>query len=103
MASLLTIEIARGGITGLLTRVMRAAAREHTFDRHDLIALCQSSIHGLRSGWYQGDAVACYHDERDAVRGSGWHARYAPIPFCRGGWPTVTIEEVTFFDAPHST
>jgi hypothetical protein len=103
MASLFTIAIGRGGITGLLTRVMREAARDHqTFTRDDTIALAQDNLAyaraELRSGWFTADytpADMWRADREDRVR--------YRAPRCRGGWPTVTIEEVTYFDAPHSS
>lgn len=107
MASLLTIAIARGGITGLLTRVMRQAARDHAHLTYaDTIDAAQNVIatwHRDRcgeSGWAIYSENYSPADDWRAERADRW--RY-DAPTCRGGWPTVTIEEVTAFDAPHSS
>jgi hypothetical protein len=111
MTSLFTI-VGRGGIPGLLTRVMREAAREHAhFTGDDFIAAAQREVyswkHRHESGWeiYDSEytpAIAWRFERAERLDRESGH-RWGPTPRCRGGWPTVTIEEVTFFDAPHDT
>jgi hypothetical protein len=105
--SLANVTIARGGITGLLTRVMRRAASDHAhLSNADTIAAAQNVIdtwHRDRageSGWAIYSENYSPADDWRAERADRW--RYN-APQCRGGWPTVTIEEVTLFDAPHSS
>jgi hypothetical protein len=82
----------RGGIPGLLTHVMRRAAQDH--GRRDMLTIAQDAIGDLRgSGWSRGSAAACYLQDRKDRDAFAW-------PYCRGGWPMVRVNEITFFDTP---